>query len=116
MKKQLLLNMKKYLKSDGYIISSIPNVMHYSVIADLINGNWSYKDAGILDRTHVRFFTLNEIKKMFNSAGLEIVDVSSNVLPHDDSVDKYIDYLTALSNLGDRSQFETYQYLIKAKK
>ena len=113
---RVLLNMKKYLKSDGYIISSIPNVMHYSVIADLINGNWSYKDAGILDRTHVRFFTLNEIKKMFNSAGLEIVDVSSNVLPHDDSVDKYIDYLTALSNLGDRSQFETYQYLIKAKK
>lgn len=50
-----LENMHRLLKPGGKILASIPNIMHYSVINELLDGKWKYADAGILDRTHVRF-------------------------------------------------------------
>lgn len=59
------------MKPGGCIIASIPNVLNISVIYDLLHGDFTYKDAGILDRTHRRFFTRKEILKLFKTAGLE---------------------------------------------
>jgi len=47
-----------YLKPDGYVITSIPNVRHIDTIYNLlIKGYWPYRERGIHDRTHLRFFT-----------------------------------------------------------
>jgi 2-polyprenyl-3-methyl-5-hydroxy-6-metoxy-1,4-benzoquinol methylase len=47
-----------YLKPGGVLIVSLPNVRHYSVVLPLLfRGRWDYEDAGLLDRTHLRFFT-----------------------------------------------------------
>lgn len=54
----------KDLSEKTRIILSIPNVAHYSVRLDLLNGNFSYVDSGLLERTHVRFFTLATIEEM----------------------------------------------------
>jgi len=72
---KLLKNLNSCLKSDGYILTVIPNIMHISVIKEIINGSFTYQEAGILDKTHLRFFTLNEIYKMFYNANLQVEEV-----------------------------------------
>ena len=48
----------RYLKRGGVLVVSLPNVRHYSVVLPLLfKGRWDYEDAGLLDRTHLRFFT-----------------------------------------------------------
>jgi 2-polyprenyl-3-methyl-5-hydroxy-6-metoxy-1,4-benzoquinol methylase len=47
-----------HLKPGGALVVSLPNVRHYSVVLPLLfQGRWTYEDAGLLDRTHLRFFT-----------------------------------------------------------
>lgn len=61
------------LAADGVMVASIPNVGHWTVIAGLIAGRWEYRDRGLLDRTHVRFFTARSIPKLFADADMTIV-------------------------------------------
>jgi len=64
----------KHLKDDGYILMSIPNIRYYIIIWDLIVHNeWRYEQAGILDNTHLRFFTMKGIKRLLEYADLRIV-------------------------------------------
>lgn len=63
-----------YLQSEGTIIASIPNVRHIDTIYNLaLKGYWPYRDRGIHDRTHLRFFTRRNIIELFESAGLSII-------------------------------------------
>ena len=41
----------------------------------LLQGEWTYCDEGLLDRTHLRFFTLNSVRQMVADAGLEVIDI-----------------------------------------
>jgi 2-polyprenyl-3-methyl-5-hydroxy-6-metoxy-1,4-benzoquinol methylase len=68
----LLATYRRYLKADGRVIASLPNVRFYAVIARLIFNRWGYRESGILDATHLRFFTWPTIKEMFERAGLTI--------------------------------------------
>ena len=72
---RILMRLKEYLKADGMFICSIPNLMHMSVILPLLQGAFNYADAGILDRTHIRFFTLTSIYQMFQECKLEIEEI-----------------------------------------
>lgn len=70
----LLRRLKPFLAPDATVITSIPNVRHISVLAQAIQGHWTYEDAGILDRTHLRFFTRREIDKMLANLGFALED------------------------------------------
>jgi len=62
--------LRRYLAPGGVLIASIPNVRHASVVLPLlVEGRWQYRDEGILDRTHLRFFTAAEIVALFEGAG-----------------------------------------------
>ena len=75
----LMGRVKELLAKDGVVIVSIPNIRNLNVIASLIlKGRWEYRDSGILDRTHLRFFTKYEMKSMFIASGFEIVNEDSN--------------------------------------
>lgn len=50
-------------------VACIPNVAHWSMIARLLAGQWTYEKSGLLDRTHLRFFTVETMIKMFQDAG-----------------------------------------------
>jgi len=113
---KVLISIKKYLKDDGYILASIPNVMHHSVIRDLIDGNFTYKDSGLLDRTHLRFFTLNEIIKLFKDSGFTKLEFTTTNAELSGADEIFIDNLCKISNEKLKPQFSTYQYLIKARK
>lgn len=70
-----------HLAADGMIVASIPNVRHHSVLSMLADGSWTYQDAGIMDRGHLRFFTFKEIKLLFESVGLEIRGLFGRIDP-----------------------------------
>ena len=66
-----------WLKPEGQVLACIPNVQHWSLIVKLLRGDWEYEDEGLLDRTHLRFFTLSTIKKWFAEAGLQIYGIQT---------------------------------------
>ena len=69
------------LAEDGTIVASIPNVRHHAILNMLAEGHWSYQDSGIMDRTHLRFFTLREIQALFAGLELDINGLSANMDP-----------------------------------
>lgn len=112
----VLNNLRKHLKPSGWVIASIPNVMHFSVIRGLLNGSWTYTDAGLLDTTHLRFFTFAEIDKMFINAGYENMQYSANSLYKSKEDIEFTNILNAITNDIFANQYDNYQYFIKANK
>ncbi|MBI5636662.1 MAG: glycosyltransferase [Nitrospinae bacterium] len=66
----LLKRHKRLLAPDGMMVMSIPNIQHISVLNQLMEGRFTYQDEGLLDRTHIHFFTLHEIREMLKRCGL----------------------------------------------
>lgn len=67
---QHLRDIPPYLRPGGHVIASIPNIRHHQVMNDVhFRGEWRYQSAGILDQTHLRFFTKTSIREMFESVG-----------------------------------------------
>lgn len=65
---------KNKMKPDGKMLMSIPNVRYITnLIKLLIKQDWEYKDFGILDRTHLRFFTKKSLKNTLNAHNYEII-------------------------------------------
>lgn len=114
---QVLDKLKKYIKPGGHLLCSIPNLMHAAVIYNLLKGDFSYKDSGILDRTHLRFFTANEIIRMFDRLGFEIEEILTRIdqahTTHE--FEDFYNKLLSIDGVADREQFDTYQYLVCAK-
>lgn len=67
---------RERLNARGCVIAVIPNVRYAPVIADLaFRGRWDYVDAGILDRTHLRFFTRRSMLQLFHESGLFVESI-----------------------------------------
>lgn len=113
---KVLRNYTDYLlQSGGFVIFSLPNVRHYDTLFNLIfKAYWPYRERGIHDQTHLRFFTLKNIKEMIKGANLEILTVQRKyrIVERPNNINRFAKYL-ALPLLKD---FFTFQYLILAKK
>ena len=59
------------LAPGGSVVLSLPNVTHYSLLVGGLRGRWDYADCGLLDRTHLRFFTRLTLLELLRGAGLE---------------------------------------------
>lgn len=72
----VLTRLSSILSENGLVISSIPNVRHYTTILQLaFKGYWPYRDRGIHDKTHLRFFALRNIKDLFERSALRIIKI-----------------------------------------
>lgn len=71
---RVLRLLKDYLKQDGAFVISIPNSANFSVRLMLLRGKFTYQEYGIMDKTHLHFFTNNSIRRMFNNLNLNVVD------------------------------------------
>lgn len=69
---RLLARIRKVIPKDGCVVASIPNAQHWSVQAKLAIGDFRYTDGGLMDRTHLRWFTRVTMLEMFQNAGFRI--------------------------------------------
>lgn len=82
---RVLQRLRGFVTPDATLVASFPNVRHYSVLAGLVTGHWTYADAGILDRTHLRFFTRREFARLLHEAGfVDLVFYPMNLGPYDE--------------------------------
>ena len=103
----------RLLAPGGSIIASIPNVGHWSVIADLIEGRWDYAPAGIHCITHLRFFTRRTIEDLFEDAGLFIELIEPVFQPCPPEWKNRWSGTESL--LADSSGMDTCAYLVRAR-
>jgi len=68
----LLRRVRPLLAEGGIVVASIPNIAHASVRLALLGGSWRYREQGLLDETHLRFFTREGVEDLFESAGYVI--------------------------------------------
>ncbi len=113
----VLNKIKTNIAPGGFIIASIPNLMNAGVIYELLAGNFTYQEAGILDNTHLRFFTINEITRMFQRTGYEIDDIDATIIPSEttEAHKVFFDQLLKIQGVADKALFDVYQYVIRAK-
>lgn len=105
----VMRKLKPLLKPKGYIICSIPNMRHYTVLLRLIRQGWVYDDYGLFDRTHLRFFSLVSMKGLIREAGFAIEHIEPRIV-----ASRKMKLLNALS-FGALQEFLAFQYLIKAR-
>src|SRR3990172_8248055 len=70
---RLLLQLRDFLQPTGAILVVLPNVAFYKTRLSLLRGKWDYTDEGILDRTHLRFFTKHTAEMLLTDSGFRIV-------------------------------------------
>jgi GT2 family glycosyltransferase/2-polyprenyl-3-methyl-5-hydroxy-6-metoxy-1,4-benzoquinol methylase/glycosyltransferase involved in cell wall biosynthesis len=73
---QALALARELLAPGGVVIASLPNVRHWSVVRQLLEGEFRYEPAGILDRTHLRFFTKRSAQRLLEEQGFEVARVA----------------------------------------
>lgn len=100
------------LENNGTVIACIPNVRYYKVILPLLlTSEWKYEHSGVLDKTHLRFFTKKRAIALLEESGLSTVKLIRN--PLDFSLKrKVFNY----ASFGLFSDFLTQQYVIRAEK
>lgn len=69
---ETLRQVRRVLAPGGTVVASIPNVRHWQVVRDLLEGRWEYAEAGILDRTHRWFFTRRSLARLFEETGFTV--------------------------------------------
>lgn len=106
----VLRRLRRALSDDGVLIASIPNIGHIVPVLKIVFDRFLYQEEGILDRTHLRFFTLYTIKQMFRDEGFTIVDVKTN------RSRSWKFTLLSLLSFGLLNRFSIEQFRLVAKK
>lgn len=123
--KRTLIKLKKILKQDGRIFISTPNIAHLSIRLELMGGNFEYESMGILDSTHLKYFTLRSLKDLVGKAGFDIakIDSSENDFPKEITQDILKNYglepnqkFWKLANSPEARAVQYKLVLIKTKK
>jgi len=105
---KVLSHLTSLLKPGGACIISLPNICNYRIIISMLLGKWNYTDEGLLDKTHIKFFSVKSSKELMNNPPLRVVEVKYNY----NSIFRFIDRLT----LGALSHILVYQTIIKSIK
>ena len=114
----VLVEVRGLLNPEGYVVASIPNMAHGSVRLALLNGEFRYRETGLLDVTHLRFFTAETLEELFREAGYRITTWRRILLdPFDAELgvrkENYPTYLTQAIRRDVEAM--TYQFVVKAQ-
>ena len=66
---ELLRKIRVRIAGNGCVVTCIPNAQHWSVQWSILSGNFRYQDSGLLDKTHIRWFTEKTMLEMFSQTG-----------------------------------------------
>lgn len=102
----VLKRVSAFLKTGGRIYLSLPNVQSVRVLVPLFMGQWQYKELGILDKTHLRFFTKRTAVELLVGAGFLLEGVHHRLESH--ALPRLVNFLT----LGMFRRYLTVQYIL----
>ena len=99
---RVLRAIRANLPISGCVVACIPNAQHWSVVTRLALGDFRYEDSGLLDRTHLRWFTRQTIIELFSDCGFAIVAGESRIFPEP----KREPFLAAIGQLAAAAGFD----------
>jgi len=105
------------LAPGGFVVVSVPNVAHAAVRLALLQGRWDYRRLGLLDATHLRFFTRASLLDLLGEAGLGVQSLERTVAPWDATeieIDKSLVPDEVVRSLDLDREATTYQFVAKA--
>ena len=114
--KRVLEECRKHLAENGEIIVSIPNVAHNSILVGLCLGRFDYDSTGLLDRTHVHFFTYATFTELLKEAELTVYETQLiySKVGNNEIANTYEDLPSSVSRyLRSRWEGSVYQYLFR---
>lgn len=101
---QLLQRSLGWLEPDGRVLVALPNLRHYSVVYELaVRGDFRYRADGILDRTHLRFFTRRSAERFLAEQGLEVIARAPDITGRGSR-------LISAASLGSADEFAAFAY------
>lgn len=114
--RSFLISIKSLLKINGYLIAGFQNIMHYSVIRELINGNWLYTENKIINKTNKYMFTANDICSLFNECGYQMPYIFHWYSWTSDEDERYISFLSSQGGKEKEYLYRTYEYAVRVKR
>ena len=114
----VLQNAKELLADDGTMLISVPNIAHNAVILELLQGRFNYQNTGLLDDTHIHFFTRQSLQCMLQSSGLMAVTWQATLArPEDTELGSSYDQVPEVMEelLRQRTEGHTYQWIVEVK-
>lgn len=115
---EALRRVKPLLARRGVVVASVPNVAHGAVRLALLRGAFEYTDVGLLDRTHLRFFTRGSVAELFEAAGFALVEVLETTVPPLAAPDIEITAgefpPSVLATVEDDPDAHVYQFVVRA--
>lgn len=109
----LLKKLRKYLKPEGYVIAEVPNLIHFSVLRDLLNGNFIYGANGILNKNQYNFFTYNDINNIALECGYKIPFVLYFISGRNEEDERFLNAICSTSGENMRWHFMSYKYIAR---
>jgi hypothetical protein len=85
----VMVRLRSYLSAQGQVLLSVHNLRNLSLMNDISKGAFSYKEEGLLNIRHIRFFTLRELLKLCQETGYRVVN---SQLSPDECVWGYVEY------------------------
>ena len=109
------------LHDEGVLLACVPNVQHWSVLANLLQGRWPLADEGLFDRTHLRWFTRESLGELVASCGLQLQELAPRIFQRERAEAFVAQLEPALAGLGvDRQKLlegvAPLQYVLRASR
>jgi GT2 family glycosyltransferase len=114
---EVLKKTMKYLRPDGYLVVSLPNICHGDILLNMLMGNFHYTSMGLLDTTHLRFFGLKNIIDLFSGCGYSITAIhttKAEIGSTEQRVDPDLVPKPLLTFVASLPNADVYQYVFKA--
>lgn len=112
-----LKRLRKFLAPEGAFVISVPNVAHGSVRLALLSGRFDYRDVGLLDATHLRFFTRETLEELLDEADLGLAELHRHELDLDASEVPF-DHQAVPADVREALERDpearTYQFVVRA--
>ncbi|MGI1659330.1 MAG: glycosyltransferase [Desulfitobacterium sp.] len=109
----------QFLKPQATLLISVPNIGHSSILMELLEGRFDYRPTGLLDDTHIRFFTRKSLLDLLDRAGMCPIELmGTEIEPEDTEFGQSYGSKTAplARILKDREDAHIYQYVVVAKR